>query len=258
LGARRSVETRLAPRVVGVWADLRGTIWPRSGSDDGPLPPLLLLLTVLTGLVDAVSYLRLGHVFVANMTGNVVFLGFGVAGANGVSIGASLTALGSFLVGSLCGGRLGARLGSHRAKLLRGGVLVQLVLVGAAVALAAGAGDPSRGATRYVLVSLLALAMGVQNATVRRLAVPELTTTVLTMTLTGIAADSHGGAGTGSKIGRRGLAVAAMLLGALIGALLALRVDTFAPLVVAGCILALVAAVAHALAGSEEPWARRP
>jgi uncharacterized membrane protein YoaK (UPF0700 family) len=231
-------------------------MWPRRDSADGPLPPLLLLLTVVTGLVDAVSYLRLGHVFVANMTGNVVFLGFGVAGANGVSIGASLTALGSFLIGSLCGGRLAARLGSHRGKLLRAGLLVQVVLVGAAVAVAAAADDPPRGAWRYALVSLLALGMGVQNATVRRLAVPELTTTVLTMTLTGIAADSRAGAGTGSKIGRRGLAVAAMLLGALIGALLALRVDTLAPLVLAACILALVATVAHALARTDEPWTR--
>jgi hypothetical protein len=36
---------------------------------DGPLPPLLLALTAVTGLVDAASYLKLGHVFVANMTG---------------------------------------------------------------------------------------------------------------------------------------------------------------------------------------------
>jgi uncharacterized membrane protein YoaK (UPF0700 family) len=45
------------------------------------LPPLFLILTFVTGVVDATSYLRLGHVFVANMTGNVVFLGFGLAGA---------------------------------------------------------------------------------------------------------------------------------------------------------------------------------
>src|SRR6476661_2081834 len=59
----------------------------------GPLPVLLVGLTVVTGLVDAFSYLRLGHVFVANMTGNVVFLGFGLAGAGDVSIVASLLAI---------------------------------------------------------------------------------------------------------------------------------------------------------------------
>jgi uncharacterized membrane protein YoaK (UPF0700 family) len=63
----------------------------------GPLPPLLLLLTVVTGLVVAVSYLKLGHVFVANMTGNVVFLGFALGGAPDLSAPASLTAMGAFL-----------------------------------------------------------------------------------------------------------------------------------------------------------------
>ena len=69
---------------MSVWRDVRDTLHPRSGSGsggaaiDGPLPPLMLMLTVVTGLVDAVSYLRLGRVFVANMTGNFVFLGFGV------------------------------------------------------------------------------------------------------------------------------------------------------------------------------------
>ena len=71
---------------------------------------------MLTGLVDATSYLKLGHVFVANMTGNVVFLGFGIAGAGGISIWASLTALGSFLVGGVCGGRIGVRRSSNRGR----------------------------------------------------------------------------------------------------------------------------------------------
>jgi hypothetical protein len=97
-----------------VWQDIAATLRPRRDSPDGPLPPLLLALTVVTGLVDATSDLKLGHVFVANMTGNVVFLGFGIAGAGGISIWASLTALGSFLVGGVCGGRIGARWSSDR------------------------------------------------------------------------------------------------------------------------------------------------
>jgi uncharacterized membrane protein YoaK (UPF0700 family) len=92
---------------------------------------------------------------------------------------------------------------------------------------------------------MLALAMGVQNATVRPLAVPELTTTVLTMTLTGIGADSKLAGGPGSKLGRRSLAVAAMLLGALIGAVLALHVDTAAALAAAAGVLAVTALTAH-------------
>jgi hypothetical protein len=67
--------------------------WPRAGSGHRRLPALLVGLTVVTGLVDAVSYLALGHVFVANMTGNIVFLGFALAGAPGLSAPASLAAL---------------------------------------------------------------------------------------------------------------------------------------------------------------------
>ena len=73
-------------------------------------PSTLLLLTATTGLIDAVSYLGLGHVFTANMTGNVVFLAFALAGASGLSVSASLLALVSFLVGALLGGRLGSLL----------------------------------------------------------------------------------------------------------------------------------------------------
>ena len=72
---------------------IRETVAPPPGARHGPLPPLLLGLTLVTGLVDAFSYLVLGHVFVANMTGNVVFLGFALVGAPGFSIGASAVAL---------------------------------------------------------------------------------------------------------------------------------------------------------------------
>src|SRR2546427_8629409 len=98
--------------------DVWRTIVPPAEDPHGPLPPLLLGLTVVTGLVDAFSYLVLGHVFVANMTGNVVFLGFALAGASGFSIPASLSALGAFSVGALTGGRLRAHLGAHRGRLL--------------------------------------------------------------------------------------------------------------------------------------------
>ena len=90
------------------------------GKAQGPLPPLLLVLTVVTGVVDAVSILRLGRVFVANMTGNVVFTGFALVGAPGFSLSASLAALAGFLAGALLGGSLTSRLGHDRGLLLRG------------------------------------------------------------------------------------------------------------------------------------------
>src|SRR6201989_430250 len=92
--------------------------WLWADEQHGPLPALLLVLTVLTGVVDAVSILSLGRVFVANMTGNVVFVGFALAGASGFSLSASLSALGGFLVGAAAGGALSERLGAHRGHLV--------------------------------------------------------------------------------------------------------------------------------------------
>jgi uncharacterized membrane protein YoaK (UPF0700 family) len=90
---------------------------PAGDDPHGPLPPLLLALTVVTGLVDAFSYLSLGHVFVANMTGNVIFLGFALAGVPGFAVAASLVGLAAFALGALAGGRLSAKLGAHRGRL---------------------------------------------------------------------------------------------------------------------------------------------
>lgn len=87
----------------------------------------------------------------------------------------------------------------------------------AAVAVAAGLVS-SHGATRIWVIALLAIGMGLQNATVRRLALPDLTTTVLTMTLTGLAADSPVAGGSNPRLGRRLTAVAAMIAGAVAGA----------------------------------------
>ena len=212
---------------------------------DGILPPLMILLTVVTGLVDADAYLRLGHVFVANMTGNVVFLGFAAAGASGLSVAGSLLAIACFLPGGVAAGRLAARLGDNRLRQLRTATAAQVVLFTAALPVAAIAGDHIGSGSRYTLIALLSLAMGIQNATARRLAVPDLTTTVLTLTLTGIAADSRLGGGSGAHTGRRLLAVAAMLFGALVGALLLLKVAPVAPLALADGVLAIVCAMAY-------------
>ena len=68
------------------------------------IPYALLGMTAVTGLVDAVSFLSLGRVFTANMTGNIVLLAFATAHVSGLSIARSLTALLGFLVGALLGG----------------------------------------------------------------------------------------------------------------------------------------------------------
>jgi uncharacterized membrane protein YoaK (UPF0700 family) len=241
---------------MSIWSDVEETLWPDPGSRDGPLPPILLMLTIVTGIVDAASFLELGHVFVANMTGNIVFLGFALAGASGVSIPASLVAIGAFLAGGLVGGRLGERFGSHRGRLLRAALGLQLPIATAAVVVAAVGGDPIEHGRRYAVIALLAVAMGIQNATARRLAVPELTTTVLTMTLTGIAADSTLAGGEGSRLGRRLLAVGSMLTGAAFGALIVLDVSTAVALGTAAAFIAVTALAAHRVSGTQEAWAR--
>ena len=242
-----TIRTSISP----VWEEVAGTLAPRSESKEGVLPPLMILLTIVTGLVDAVAYLELGRVFVANMTGNVVFLGFAAGGASSLSVVGSLLAIACFLPGGVAAGRLAARIGDNRLHQLRAATAVQLVLCAAAIPVAAIAGDDLGSGSRYALIVLLALAMGVQNATARRLAVADLTTTVLTLTLTGIAHDSWLGGGSGAHTARRVLSVGAMLLGAFVGALLLLRVAPVAPLALAAALLMTVAASAHYAARGE-------
>jgi uncharacterized membrane protein YoaK (UPF0700 family) len=203
-----------------------------------PLVRALLVLTFTTGLVDAVSYLGLGHVFTANMTGNIVLLGFGIAGSGGLPVIAPLVSLGAFLVGAGGGGILAVRMAERHPNHVARALAIEVSLIGVAVVLAAAIDLRPNRASGDVVIALLALAMGVRNATVRHLGVPDLTTTVLTMTLTGLAADSPlaGGSGRGSV--RRIAAVFAMLTGALAGALL-LKTSLVLPLVAAAA-LALV------------------
>jgi uncharacterized membrane protein YoaK (UPF0700 family) len=234
--------------------EVRETVMPGKSAPFGPLPPLLVAMTVVTGLVDAFSYLALGHVFVANMTGNVVFLGFAVAGAHGFSIAASLVALVSFGVGSVVGGRIVARYGHHRGRHLTIAMATESVFLAASVVLALLSSNAPEHVWRYALIVVLSLATGVQNASIRKLAVPDLTTTVLTMTVTGIGADSALGGGTGSKSGRRLVAIAAMFVGALLGALLVLHVRIVVPLAIALVVIALVAMASYEAGKADPPW----
>ena len=189
------------------------------------LPLLLHIATTTTGLIDAISYLDIGHVFTANMTGNVVFLAFAVAGAPGLSIPRSLTALVAFLIGALIGGRVATRLSElvtpnwvTTALTMESALLLAATLV--AINFRDSSGSPFQS---YSIIVLTACAMGIRNATVRKMAVPDLTTTVLTLTITGLAADSRFAGGTSPRWRRRLLAVLLMFFGAAIGTLLLRR-----------------------------------
>ncbi|MFD7862775.1 YoaK family protein [Streptomyces sp. NPDC057682] len=230
------------------------TLVPDPDDRHGPLPPLMLALTVVTGLVDAVSYLELGRVFVANMTGNVVFAGFAFAGAPGFSLAASLFALVAFAAGALAGGRIVHHARAHRGRMLLRGLWAETVCVLAALAVALVSGTPFHGGVRFTLIVLLALGLGVQNAVARALAVPDLTTTVLTLTITGIAADGRLAGGGGSRAGRRALSAAAMLAGALVGAVAVLHGRPALPLVLASVVLVLLCPAAQLLAREDGEW----
>src|SRR5947199_8236928 len=129
-----------------------------------PLARALLVLTFTTGLVDAVSYLGLGRVFTANMTGNIVFLGFGIAGSGGLPVVAPLVSLGSFLLGAAAGGVLANRIGDLHPQHIARALATEVSLIGVAAVLAAAVDIRPNAFSGDVVIALLAFAMGVRNA----------------------------------------------------------------------------------------------
>ena len=202
---------------------------------------ILLTLTVITGVVDAVTYLGLGHVFAANMTGNIALLGFSLAGITDISVTASLISLAAFLLGAAGGGILARSLESNRRRWF----LITLTLETIGLSLAAA--SAAAALSTYVIVALLAMAMGMRSATVRRLGIPDLPTTVLTMTLAALASDFTLNAETWPAARRRIASVVAVLAGAIAGALL-LNLGLAVPLVAAAGVLSVTTA-AFATAG---------
>lgn len=185
-----------------------------------PLTLALLALTFSTGLVDAASYLGLGRVFAANMTGNVVLLGFGVAGSRGLPVLSPLVSLLAFLTGAGASGILTEARGHEPREHLRLVLALEAALLLVALALSLPLAVRTGSAAGNAMIALLALAMGLRNAAVRRIAVPDLTTTVLTLTVTALASELASGRSSRAATGRRAAAVATMLAGAVAGALL--------------------------------------
>jgi uncharacterized membrane protein YoaK (UPF0700 family) len=215
---------------------------------DSPRSAVLLTLTAVSGIVDAVSFLALGHVLVAAMTANVAFVGFAAAGAAGFSAPRSALALLAFLVGGVAVGRwVGAR-GPPAMRIARDFAAVQFALVAAAAGIGAGLFAVPSDWLAYALVAPLALAMGMQSSGARAMADPDLSrTTVVTTTLTQLAVDFGSVAQIGSGTARRAASIAALVAGAFVGALLLLRVGLWAPLAAAAALVGAVALAAHGL-----------
>jgi len=194
-----------------------------SPTNEKTIPHALLGMTAVTGLVDAVSFLSLGRVFTANMTGNVVILAFATARVPGLSIAYSLTALLSFLVGAIFGGRIMARAGADsQIRFAAQAFVLEVVFLSVASFCSIGYRSDllKHSFQPFALIALTALAMGTRTTAVRKLAIPDLTTTVLTLTITGIGADSSTANGNNPRLARRVESVVAMFLGAALGAVI--------------------------------------
>jgi uncharacterized membrane protein YoaK (UPF0700 family) len=208
----------------------------------------LLLLTFATGIVDAISVLVLGHVFVANMTGNVIFLGFWFVPHSGVDLTAAIVAFVSFLAGTVLGGRL-ARHIDYEVRHWLTVALGTEVIVLVTLSILAGTGVLDyHNNTKLVLIAGMAVTFGSQNATARQFGIQELSTTVLTSTIVGIGFDSRLAGGTGHREKLRYSVVLTMCGGAVIGA--TLTRFTVAP-VIALAAVAVAASAAIFLLGPQ-------
>ncbi len=209
-----------------------------------PLAQTLLALTFVTGIVDAVSFLGLGQVFAGMMTGNVLFVGFGAAGGAGASVWLPLTAIAAFVVGGSLAGLLAGRAGRDPERGLKLSTVAEVAMLTAAVGLALVTDIDAGEGSGYALVVLLALAMGLRTIAARRLGAYELTTTVVAVAVTGLAAASPVGWASREHLARRGAAAGALVLGAAAGTLLFKASFAAALAVAAGVSLACAVVLA--------------
>ena len=202
---------------------------------------LMLALTFSTGVVDAIGYLGLDRVFTGNMTGNVVILGMALVGAEDLPVLGPVLALVGFMGGAALGGRVLRRATagwSRRTTVLLALVGAVILALGVVVLVDEELAEP----VALTTTTLLGAAMGLQAATARFIAVKDVTTVVVTSTITGLAADSVLGSGRRGGSARRIAAVVLILAGAAAGAAL-LKWHLGAGFVVSAVITLVVAAV---------------
>lgn len=205
---------------------------------------LMLTLTAVTGALDAVGYLSLDRVFTGNMTGNVVILGMGIASEEGLPVAGPLIALCGFTVGAAVAGLLtrGRTAGWNRVVTLTLWTnAVVLAVVATVLTVAAPAG---RSAGGIACATTLAEVMGMQAAIARFLAVPDMTTVVVTSTITSFAGETLLAGGLGWIAHRRLWAVVLIFAGALVGALLT-KAGVGVPVYVAAVAVLICAVVGH-------------
>ena len=176
-----------------------------------------------TGMVEAVSFIGLGYVFTAMMTGNLLFIGFSLAGVSSavaqvISLTQPLVALAAFVFGALTGHRVNGVLAGRHDRWLASATFVKGLLILLAAVLAIGLrGHPDHVTPRHLMVIVvLAATMGWRNTTVRRVAVPDMLVTLVTGSLSRLLM----GTMREPADGRRAGAVVAIVLGAFVATLL--------------------------------------
>lgn len=178
----------------------------------------MLLLTFATGLADSISILVLGHVFVANMTGNVIFLGFWLAPRTVIDLNAVVVALPTFVCTTIVSGRLSRHFGNRTRTWITTVLTTEIVLL-VALAILAGTGVLRyQGNSKLIMIGILAVTFGLQHSSARQFGIQELSTTVLTSTIVSFGLDSHLAGGTGDRQKLRIGVVATMCAGAFLGA----------------------------------------
>lgn len=218
---------------------------PTSAPLRDPLPRTLLALTFVTGIVDAVGFLALGQVFAAMMTGNVLFFGFGIAGASGASVVGPLVGVAAFMAGGVTGSLLDSESGEGESRGLIAAIGFEVALVAAAAVVALLVEVRADEGSAYAVLAMLALAMGARSTVVRRRSLAELPTNVVTLTLANLATAASPVTASGDHLVLRSSAVGAMLAGAIAGALLLKGSIELA--LAAAAALSLAALVAYAL-----------
>jgi uncharacterized membrane protein YoaK (UPF0700 family) len=205
---------------------------------------LLIGLTFAAGVVDAVSYLGLGQIFTANMTGNVVFLALAIGEHN---VRTALHSVGALIVFSLAAAASGQillrpRPPGHWPRRVTGLIVAELACLAAFAGVWASVGGRPDAGLLYLLIGLSSFGMGIQNAAARHLAVPGLTSTVVTGALTNFMVELPALGISGTAQRRGGLSIVALFAGAAIGATLIVYARPFAPI----ATVAIVAGVATA------------
>lgn len=203
---------------------------------------MLLVLTCAAGLVDAISYLEMGHVFTAMMTGNTVLLALAIGQGEVMAALRSTLALIAFSVGAAAGAMV-LRYGRARGewpRIVNATLAIEAVILGVFAVLWRVEGGAARSdVSLLVLIALSGLAMGIQAAAVRHLGVPGVASTYITGTLTSLMAELV----TGSATRHLRLLASVFLVygaGALIGTVLQARASSLLAWLPFACVAAVV------------------